>query len=38
MHTEFWPENLKGRDDSEDPGVDGMIELELILRTSGGKV
>jgi len=23
MHTKFWLENLKGRDNSEDLGVDG---------------
>jgi hypothetical protein len=27
----FWLENLKGRDHSEDLGVDGRIMLELIL-------
>jgi len=25
MHKKFWPENLKGRDYSEDLGVDGKI-------------
>jgi len=29
MRTEFWSENLKGRDRSEDLGVDGRI-LEWI--------
>jgi hypothetical protein len=24
MRTEYWSENLKGRDHSEDLGVDGM--------------
>jgi hypothetical protein len=28
MHTEFWSENLKGRDNFEDLGVDGKIILE----------
>jgi hypothetical protein len=27
MHTKFWLENLKGRDYSEDIGVDGRIIL-----------
>jgi len=27
----FWSENLKGRDHSEDPGLDGKIILEWIL-------
>jgi hypothetical protein len=31
-------ENLKGRDNSEDVGVDGKITLEFILRKQGGKV
>jgi hypothetical protein len=31
MHTRFWFENLKGRDHSEDLGVDGRITLEFIL-------
>jgi hypothetical protein len=30
-HTKFWGEDLKGRDLSEDLGVDGMIILEWIL-------
>jgi len=32
MHTEFWSENLKVRDYSEDLGVEGRKILELILR------
>jgi len=28
MHTKVWSENLKGRDHSEDVGVDGRIMLE----------
>jgi hypothetical protein len=35
MLTVFWAENLKGRDYSEDLGVDGKIILELILRKLG---
>jgi hypothetical protein len=31
MHTKFWLENLKGRDDSDDLAVDGRIILEMIL-------
>jgi hypothetical protein len=38
MLTIFWLENLKGRDHSEDLGVDGWIILEWILRKQGGKV
>jgi hypothetical protein len=33
----FWLEDLKGRDNSEKPGVDGNIILNLIIRKSGGK-
>jgi hypothetical protein len=32
MHTKFWLEGLKGRDHSEDLGIDGKIILEWILR------
>jgi hypothetical protein len=28
MHTKIWSENLKGRDHSDDIGVDGTIILE----------
>jgi hypothetical protein len=31
MLTNFWAVNLKGRDHSEELGVDGMIILEWIL-------
>jgi hypothetical protein len=31
MHTKFWSENVKGRDESEELGVDGELILELIL-------
>jgi hypothetical protein len=38
MHTIIWLENLKGRDHSEDLGVDGKIILEWILGEQGEKV
>jgi len=31
MHTVFWSEKLKGRDHSQDVGVDGKITLEWML-------
>jgi hypothetical protein len=31
MRAKFWSENLKGRDNAEDLGVDGIIILEWIL-------
>jgi hypothetical protein len=31
MHAKFWSENLKGRDHSEDLGVNGKIIVEWIL-------
>jgi hypothetical protein len=31
MYKKFWSEHLKGRDHSEDLGVDGKIILEWIL-------
>jgi hypothetical protein len=31
MHTVFCLENLKGKDHSEDLGIDGKIILECIL-------
>jgi hypothetical protein len=30
-HTKFWSENLKGRDNLEDLGIDGRIILEWII-------
>jgi hypothetical protein len=38
MHTIFWLENVKGRDHSEDIGVDGRIILEWTLGKQGTKV
>jgi hypothetical protein len=38
MHTKFWLENLKGKDHSEDLGIEGKIILEWILGKLGGKV
>jgi hypothetical protein len=38
MRAKFWPENLKGRYHSEDPGVDGRIILKWILGKYGEKV
>jgi hypothetical protein len=32
IRTQFWSENLKGRDHLEDVGVDGRIILKWILR------
>jgi hypothetical protein len=37
MGTVVWLENPKGRDHSEDLGVDGRIILEWILGKGGGK-
>jgi hypothetical protein len=34
----FWSENLKGRDDSEDLDVDGMLILKRLLGKLGGKM
>jgi hypothetical protein len=31
MHKEFWSENLKGIEHSEEQGMDGMIILDWIL-------
>jgi hypothetical protein len=38
MHTKFLSENLNGRDDSEDLGVDRKIILEWILGKQGGNL
>jgi len=38
MHTKFWLENMKGRHNSENLGIDGRIILEWILEKQGGKV
>jgi hypothetical protein len=38
MRKIIWLENLKGRDHSEDVGVDGRITPEWILEKQGRKV
>jgi len=38
MHTVFCLENLKGRDNFKDLGVDGKIILDWILEKYGGKM
>jgi hypothetical protein len=38
MYTKVWSGNLKGRDHSEDLGVDERIILEWILGKYGGRV
>jgi hypothetical protein len=38
MHRKFWLGNLKGRDHSEDVGVNERIILELILQKKNGKM
>jgi hypothetical protein len=38
MHTLFWLENGKGRNNSEDLGVDGKVILEWISEKWSGKV
>jgi hypothetical protein len=35
VHTGFWWGNLRERDHSEDPGVDGRIILRWIFRKFG---
>jgi len=35
MHTEFWFENMKGRDHLEDLGIDGIIIIRMDLREMG---
>jgi hypothetical protein len=37
MRTKFWSENIKGRDHSENLGVDERITLNWILGEQGGK-
>jgi hypothetical protein len=37
-HTKLWYENLKGREHSEELGVDGKTISERILEKHGGKV
>jgi hypothetical protein len=32
MHTKFWPENLNGREQLGDLGIDGRIILKYISR------
>jgi hypothetical protein len=32
MQTKFWSENVNGRDNSEDVGVDKMINIRMDLR------
>jgi hypothetical protein len=38
MRTKVWSENPKGRDHSEDLGVDRKIILKLIFGKYGGKL
>jgi len=37
MYKKYWSENLKGRDQSEDPSTEGRI-LQYILGKQSGKV
>jgi hypothetical protein len=36
LHRDFWWENLKERDNLEDPGVDGRIKIEWDFRKWNG--
>jgi hypothetical protein len=38
MHTKFWIRSLKGRDHSEDQGIDRRIISKLISGKLGGRV
>jgi len=38
MHRKFWLGNLKGRDHSEELGVDERILLEWIIGKYGGRM
>jgi len=38
MSTKFWSHNLKGREHSENLGINRRIILELILGKQGGKL
>jgi hypothetical protein len=38
MHTKFWSENPKGRDYSEELGVDGTVALKYIVEKLGEKL
>jgi hypothetical protein len=38
MHTKFWSQNLKGRDQSEDIRLYGKIILEWLFGDQRGKV
>jgi hypothetical protein len=38
MHANFWSVDFKGRDHSDDVGVDGRIILEWIIGKQDGKV
>jgi hypothetical protein len=35
MRTKYWLENLKGKDHSEDVGVEGRVMLECIIGKYG---
>ena len=38
VHTGFWWENLRKREDLEDPGVDGRIILKWIFKKWDGGI